>query len=266
MAEKCLLTYSISTFGVYQTYYESGARWTASSSDISWIGSVQALMVLLVGCCTGPIFDRGYLRSLLIFGTFLLVFGHMMLSLCETYWQTILAQGFCIGIGAGSLFVPAVAILPTYFSTRIGLAIGIAASGSSSGGIIYPIMFYKLIAEVGFAWGVRILGFTVLATQMLPIVVMKLRVKPKKVREIIDWSAFTDWPFMFFVFGTVLGFIGLYVGIFYTSYYGEAKHITDQSLSFYLVPILNAGSVLGRTLPNWLSDKTGPLNVITPGM
>lgn len=32
------------------------------------------------------------------------------------------------------LFVPSVAILPTYFSSKIGLAIGLAASGSSMGG------------------------------------------------------------------------------------------------------------------------------------
>lgn len=57
----------------------------------------------------------------------------------------------------------------------------------------------------------------------------------------------------------------LYVGIFYFSYFGQATGITSASLSFYLVPILNAGSVFGRTLPNWLSDKIGPLNVITPG-
>lgn len=36
-------------------------------------------------------------------------------------------------------------------------------------------------------------------------------------------------------------------------------------MSFYLVPILNAGSVFGRTLPNWLSDKVGVFNIITPG-
>lgn len=46
----------------------------------------------------------------------------------------MLAQGFCIGLGGGMLFVPSVAILPTYFSTKIGLAIGLAAAGSSMGG------------------------------------------------------------------------------------------------------------------------------------
>ena len=222
-------------------------------------------MVLLVGLLTGPLFDRGYLRTLLIVGTFGVVFGHMMLSLCTTYWQALLAQGFVIGLGAGCLYVPAVAILPTYFTSKIGLAIGLAASGSSTGGVIYPIMFYKLIDQVGYAWSVRILGFTALATMLIPISIMKLRTQPGRVRSLIDRDAFTDYPYLLFVFGALLGFIGLYVGFFYTSYYAQAEGITGESLSFYLVPILNAGSVLGRTLPNWLSDKVGCFNVIAPG-
>lgn len=62
-----------------------------------------------------------------------------MLSLCTEFWQCLLAQGFVIGIGGGCLFVPSVAILPTYFSTRIGLAIGLAASGSSMGGMRFSL-------------------------------------------------------------------------------------------------------------------------------
>lgn len=71
---------------------------------------------------------------LLVAGSFFVVFGFMMLSICKEFWQAMLAQGFCIGLGGGMLFVPSVAILPTYFSTKIGLAIGLAASGSSMGG------------------------------------------------------------------------------------------------------------------------------------
>lgn len=149
----------LNTFGVYQTYYESGRLFHANSSDISWIGAVQSFMLLLTGLLSGPIFDRGYLRYLLVFGSFMVVFGHMMLSLCTELWQAMLAQGFAIGIGGGCLFVPAVAILPTYFTTKIGMAIGLAASGSSMGGIIYPIVFYRLIPQIGFAWSVRVLGF-----------------------------------------------------------------------------------------------------------
>jgi MFS family permease len=81
-------------------------------------------MVLIVGGLSGPIYDRGYLRTLLIVGSFGVVFGHMMLSITHTFWQSLLAQGFVIGIGGGCLFVPAVAIMPTYFSSKLGTAIG----------------------------------------------------------------------------------------------------------------------------------------------
>lgn len=174
IASKTILINGFShRFDVFQTYYESAEKFHSSSSDISWIGSIQALSLLVVGALTGPIFDRGGFRWLLLIGSFGVVFGHMMLSLCHTYWQVLIAQGFVIGLGAGCLYVPCVAIMPTYFTTKIGLALGIAASGSSTGGIIYPIMFYKLIDQVGFGWTVRILGFVSLATLMFPLSVMQ---------------------------------------------------------------------------------------------
>ncbi|KAL9056369.1 MAG: hypothetical protein Q9162_002960 [Coniocarpon cinnabarinum] len=65
----------LNTFGVYQTYYESINL--ASSSDISWIGSIQSFLLLFVGAITGPVYDAGHLRILLVVGTFGVVFGHM---------------------------------------------------------------------------------------------------------------------------------------------------------------------------------------------
>ncbi|KAK5651792.1 hypothetical protein OQA88_11659 [Cercophora sp. LCS_1] len=255
----------LNTFGVFQTYYETGALFTESSSNISWIGSIQAYCVLVFGLLAGPIYDRGYLRALLATGSFLIVFGFMMLSICKEFWQAILAQGFCIGIGAGLIFVPALAVLPSYFSTRMGLAMGLAASGSSFGGIIYPIVFYKLLGDVGFEWAVRTVGFIALATLLVPIFFMKMRAKPAKPRDALDWSAFTDWPFALFTLFTLIGFIGLYVMLFYTSYFSLATGATTPEMAFYLVPILNAGSMFGRTVPNALSDKVGPLNILAPG-
>jgi len=237
----------------------------ATSSNISWVGAIQSYCVLLMGFLSGPIFDRGYLRPLLCVGSLLVVIGFMMLSLCHTFWQVLLAQGFCIGIGSGLLFVPAVAILPTYFNTKLGLAIGLAASGSSMGGIIYPIVFYRLLDQIGFGWSVRVLGFLALATLLIPIFVMKQRVKPPKARALIDTTVFQDIPFMLFTLGAMIGFIGLYTVLFYISFFGQANGYTDASMSFYIVPILNAASVFGRTLPNALSDKTGSFNIILPG-
>jgi MFS family permease len=154
----------INTFSVFQTYYEIGELFEASSSDISWIGSIQCFLLQLTGLVTGPIYDRGHLRLLLVTGSFLVVFGLMMLSLCTEYWQALLAQAFCIGIGGGLLFTPTVSLLPTWFSNRMGLAVGIASAGSSVCGVVYPIVLHRLlhVADVGFPWAVRTLGFLTL--------------------------------------------------------------------------------------------------------
>lgn len=121
-------------FGAYQTYYEANLLKSQTPSQISWIGSIQAFLLLFVGgLITGPIFDAGYLRSLVIIGTIASVLGMMMTSLCKEYWQVILSQGVCVGIGAGCLFLPSVAVMPQYFTKRRAFATGIAAVGSSIG-------------------------------------------------------------------------------------------------------------------------------------
>ncbi|KAM0430118.1 hypothetical protein ACHAPT_006124 [Fusarium lateritium] len=179
----------LNTFGAYQTYYESGDLLTASCSDISWVGSIAAFLLLFVGIFVDTVFDRGYLRTLLLVGSFMVVFGHMMISLCDSLWQVLLAQGIVIAIGAGCLFILCVAIIPQYFSTNMGTALGIAASGSALGGVIYPIVLYRLIGEIGFHWVTRVIGFIVSGTLLIPIATVRLRVQPPKIRTMVDLTA-----------------------------------------------------------------------------
>jgi MFS family permease len=254
----------MNAFGVYQNYYESGELFQTTSSNISWVGSIEAFLLLAMGIIAGPIYDRGYMRSILIFGTFMVVFGHMMLSLCHEYWQVVLAQGFVVGIGTGFLFVPCVAIVPQYFSTKLGMALGIAVSGSALGGIIYPVVLFRLINDIGFAWAVRVMGFIALGTLMISISVLRMRVKPPKVRKAVDVTAFTDLYYVAFVFVTLVAYMGLFVIFFYLPYYAEAERITDRELATYLVPVFNAASLFGRTLPNIAADKFGPMNLLAP--
>jgi len=243
----------INTFGSFQAYYETNLLASSSPSSISWIGSIQGFLLVLVGALTGPIYDAGHFRALLLTGSALLVLGQMMLSLCQTYYQVLLAQAFCIGIGAGCLFIPSIAILSTYFSTRIGLAIGIAASGSSLGGIIYPIVFHKLLPQIGFAWSTRVLGFIILGTMVIPNACMRVRVLPATSRSLIDLPAFALPAYSLQVVGFFLGFMGLYMPFFYAQVYAVQAGITTEALAFYLLPIMNSTSVVGRIVPNLVS-------------
>lgn len=106
---------------------------TKTPSDISWIGSVQASLLLCCGALAGPLFDAGYFKFLIIGGSFLVVFGTMMMSLATQYWQIFLAQSVCIGIGAGCLFTASTSILTTYFTTKYPIVAGVSAMGSGVG-------------------------------------------------------------------------------------------------------------------------------------
>jgi len=249
---------------VYQTYYISGILSNESPSNISWVGSIQAFLLLLVGVATGPIYDAGHFQLLIRLGAFFTVFGLMMTSISTEYWQIMLAQGICIGLGSGCIFVPSFAIIPQYFSTRKALATGIAASGSSIGGIIYPIVFYKLQPQIGFAWATRLIAFIALAGFLVSLSVMRVRVFPKERRALLEPGAFKELPYTFFTASLFFSFIGLYTPIFYIQTYAIERQITSTNLGFYILPILNAGSVAGRILPNFFADKTGPLNVLIP--
>ncbi|KAF2761059.1 putative monocarboxylate permease [Pseudovirgaria hyperparasitica] len=254
----------VNTFGVFQTYYETELLSTTSASSISWIGSLQAFLLMFIGAMTGPVYDAGYFRALIISGALLTSFGMMMVSLCHEFWQVLLAQGFVVGAGCGMLFVPSVAILSTYFSRHLALAMGLAASGSSLGGVIYPIMFHKLQPMIGFGWTTRVLGFMMFGTLLISIAVMKVRVLPQRKRKVLDLAAFKYAPYSIFIAGSFLSFVGLYTPFFYVQLYDISKNITAASLVFYLLPILNAASIFGRIIPNFFADKIGPFNVFIP--
>ncbi|MCJ1306620.1 hypothetical protein MMC25_000263 [Agyrium rufum] len=254
----------INSFGIYQTFYETSLFTSSTSSDISWIGSTQAFLLLLIGVISGPIYDAGYFRTLIFSGSLFIVFGLMMTSLVTEYWQAMLAQGICVGIGAGLVFVPSFAIIPQYFARRKSFAIGIAASGSSVGGVLYPIVFHRIEPIVGFGWATRVIAFLALFGFVVSNLVMKERAFPKEKRALIEHQAFKEAPFSFFTASMFFSFAGLYIPIFYIQTYSIQSGIANANLGFYLLPILNASSILGRILPNFFADKTGALNMLVP--
>ncbi|KAL9004944.1 MAG: hypothetical protein Q9188_002263 [Gyalolechia gomerana] len=96
------------------------------------------------------------------------------------YWQLFLAQGICTGLGNGLIFCPALSLLSTYFNSKRALAIGIGASGSATGGLIFPAIVQQLLSKIGFGWAVRVLGFILLGLQTIAFVFTKPRLPPRK--------------------------------------------------------------------------------------
>ncbi|KPI44807.1 putative transporter MCH4 [Cyphellophora attinorum] len=237
----------IATYGVFQSYYLTLPTLPGSSSTIAWIGSLYSFTTFFACFITGPIFDRGYLRALLLTGTFLLVFAFMMISLADRLYQFILAQGVCAGLGSGILFSTCSPILVQWWARHLGLANGIVASGAAVAGIIYPIAFHKLLPAVGFPWAVRILGFIALTTLLPANIFLKRRIPPGKPRAWLDHSLWIDWPFIAYMCAALLAVIGLYSMLFFLSSFVKQQHLLREDMSFYILPILNAGNSDGHT-------------------
>ncbi|KAI9433178.1 MFS general substrate transporter [Lactarius indigo] len=254
----------VNTFGAYQSFYEVDLLSSHSPSAISWIGSIQAFLLFIVSVLTGPIFDAGYIRALLGVGSFLVILGIMMTSLVEQYYQALLTQSVCIGLGAGMMFVPSVSIVSTYFDKHRSFAIGVSASGSSIGGIIYPTIFHELQPRIGFGWATRVIGLIALVTLGIANVVTRQRVVPTTRRKLFDVSALREPPFIFCALGFCFGFIGVYNPFFYITTFALSKTGASSTLAFYFVPILNAASVFGRLAPTALADRVGTLNTTIP--
>ncbi|CAF9939081.1 MAG: hypothetical protein HETSPECPRED_001478 [Heterodermia speciosa] len=253
----------VNTFGIFQDYYATGAVFPASQSAIAWLGSIQGFLMLTIGVLCGRAIDAGYLRINLTAGITTTVFGMMMVSISREYWQFILTQGVVAGLGSGATFIPSVTVVGTYFSTRRSLAIGVATTGSSIGGIVYPFVLRRLIAKIGFGWAVRVMAFIMLATLLISLSVMRSRLPPRKSGPIVDFSAFRDPAYSIFLASVLITYTGLYVPFFYVESYATSIGISGD-VAFDMLIIMNAASVVGRLLPPFFADRTGNLAMLIP--
>jgi MFS family permease len=191
---------TINSFGIFQTYYVSSL--SRPPSDISWIGSIQVFLLFFIGTLTGRLTDAGYFKHIFATGSFLVVFGSFMTSLSNTYLQIFLAQGICIGLGMGCLFCPVVAVLSTYFMKKRNVAIGLAISGSATGGVVFPAMVRQLLPQIGFGWTMRSIAFLQLAILIVANMFAKTRVPPRRTGPIVEWEAFKEIPYTLFAIGS----------------------------------------------------------------
>lgn len=251
----------LSAYGSYEKYYETTLLASTSSAAIAWIGTLQGVILILGGVVTGPIFDRGYIRELLVTGTIATVFGVMMLSLCHEYYQILLAQGICVGTGSAILYVPSISLVASRFQRRRGLAVFLATSGTAVGGIIYPIIFAQLQPRLGFGGATRVIGFITLAELIVAIALILPTAKgntPKKARNLLDPTAFQDPAYMVFCFALFLMWIVYWVPFFLIPTFAQFKAGASSNLAFYILVICNAATIPGRYMAVPLSHKFGP--------
>ncbi|KFY82780.1 hypothetical protein V498_08457 [Pseudogymnoascus sp. VKM F-4517 (FW-2822)] len=163
----------------------------------------------------------------------------------------------------GCLFLPGVTVVSQYFSTRKAFATGIASLGAGIGGIVYPIVWTQLQPKMGFGWATRTIGFIMLPTLIFPLLVIRPLQYPKTPRVLFNFKSYKDAAFILFGCGVFFGYMGIYVVFFYIELYAMSRAHMSPDLAFYLLALINGGSIFGRIFPNFWADRIGTLNMMS---
>ena len=248
----------LNAFGTFQVYYQTHFLSDKSSSEISWIGTLQVFLLFIGGMFIGPLFDRMGLKVLFIPGALTCVLALIFTSLCTEYYQFILAQGLMFGIGNAMLFYPTISVMSHWFAKRRGLALGVVVAGSSLGGIAWPLILQRLFGAVGFGWTLRISAFICLGILAPCCYLVASRLPPAKGEIPQDelTGMFKDVIFMSLVAGEFFVMWGMFIPFYYLPLYAISRGV-DETFSNDLVSILNAGSLIGRIAAGLGADKIG---------
>lgn len=251
-----------SSFGIFQAYYTTNLNYSASA--VAWIGTVNLCLLYLVGICSGRAMDAGHYRVCMAVGLSFQLIGIFTTSVSTRYWQLMLAQGLCQGIGNGMLFCPAVANVATYFSPRKrALAVSWVACGGATGGMVFPAIAESLLGRIGFGWTLRVMGFVMLFNAVLILTFARTRLPPKTSAPLFDWTAFRELRFALYCLGIFLVFWAIWIVYYFIRPFALDILGAPQTTSFDLLLVLNGLGLPGRLIPALLSDRyLGPVNVL----
>ncbi|GAA5940769.1 hypothetical protein JCM3775_004893 [Rhodotorula graminis] len=274
-----LTTFGFSnSFGAFMSYYATHQLAAYTTSQISWIGSAHLFITFSCAFGAGVLFDRGYFRYQLALGTVGWLAGIFGLSFAESFATIFVCQAVIMGLSLGLFFSPCLSILGTYFRRRRAFVVGIAASGTAIGAVVFPVLLGQMFEKKGFAWAVRAAGFMMLGL----LVIANCIIRPRKVksqalpsspspsrapaqaslatalRKIVRQPS--AWLVCLGVFGVYVScFIPLfYVGLFAREYSGPGPIAT------YALSIINAVAFFSRIGSGLVADRLGTFNTAIP--
>ena len=171
--------------GIYLAQLSATRGWSTSlmSIAITTYYLVGSILMILVGRAI----ERLGSRTVVLVSTAALCLALILVPTVTQPWQLFAVFGLMAVGWAGTSWTAIPTILARWFDRRRGLAISIALTGASAGGILVPPLLIDLSARLGFevaAWTIAGLVFLIVGT----LAVLVLHRGPDTLGEAIDGS------------------------------------------------------------------------------
>jgi MFS family permease len=239
----------------------------ALTSALAWIGLGAGGIVM------SAIAERLGVRSIVIFGAFMICAG-LFLSTSGGRWQLYLGQGLFVGfLGVGAMNAPFYIYVSRWFDRRRGSALALISSGAYLAGAVWPPIFERAIAHLG--WRHTMLGFALMELSIIvPLAAIFLRHPPELPRSgsLLDPSSFKrtvlGWPpnVVFLLMLTAVVFCCIPMAV-------PQAHLPAFCTDLGILPshgaamlsVLMGTAFVSRQFWGWISDRSGGLNTVLAG-
>ncbi|KAK6459502.1 monocarboxylate permease [Scheffersomyces xylosifermentans] len=275
----------INAIGAVQAYVSTHQLAMVKASTASWIFSIYLALAYVLGIIVGSIFDKKGPMGLMIASTVLIFVGLIASANSTEVYQFILSF-ISLGIGNGIGMTPLIGVISHWFLKKRGNCIGLAMSGGSVGGLVFPLMLRHSYSKFGYAWAMRIFAFTCLCCMVVSTILVKGRAledsaqsvltqrplseqeedaeskKRNLVRRLSFLSVFSlsDYKYLYLVAGAFFCEVSLVLLLTYFATYAIA-HGISESTSLLLLTAWNGAGIAGRWVPSYFSDAYGRFNM-----
>jgi len=149
---------------------ESGGQRSvpALASALAWIGYGAGGIVM------GYIAERVGVRWTVLFGA-LMIFAGLALSTGGAAWQLYVGQGLLVGfLGIGGMNSPFYVYISRWFDRRRGSALALISSGAYFAGALWPPIFERTIAQIGWRQAMLYFGlFEAVVVALLALIFLR---------------------------------------------------------------------------------------------
>ena len=150
----------------------------SSVTDVMLGISIGGLTGAVMSPLVGPLVDKWSARGLIVIGTLSLAASLYLMSICQGIYQ--FAAVLAVLMAAANVLVGPITgstLVARWFSASRGRALGIAATGTSVGGLIVPFLLENSIASMGWRGALQLLAVCIIVL-VLPLMIFGLRDHP----------------------------------------------------------------------------------------